>query len=360
MLAPAWKWVLGADRLVRIHFLSFSALWPLLGATTVRRSLTIADVTGLVAVTVCFHVYTMLFNDVVDLPIDRTQPKRQQDPLVRGAIKPWQVLVIAFVQPLLTVPLTIWMGGSGSAHATLGAGFVLMAAYNLWGKRCPFPPLTDAIQGAAWGTLAIYAALLFAPAPNAMTWLVAAYVVVFTLLFNGVHGPLRDLDNDFACHAMTTAILLGARPVRGGDPIVPRAVVVFAALTRAVLIGVVGAIVFRNDFGYGPARWTVTAIAVAAMIACLVVLHNKVVHPRRQEWDVAFRLDLFLLTMSLPAAFVAYAGRSVIVALVLLNAIALALFPSTPAVARWAWRAIVTIVRPVPGKPLAAGISGTD
>ena len=357
----AWQRVLAADRFVRIHYLSFSALWPLLGATTVHRRFRASELAALLAVTCCFHAYSMLLNDVIDLPIDRTQPKRQRDPLVRGTIEPWQVLTIVLVQPVLTIPLTMWLGGPNRAQATLGAGFVMMAGYNLWGKRCPFPPLTDAIQGFAWASLAVYGALVFGAEPNAMTWMVAGYVTVYTILVNGVHGPLRDLDNDFSSRARTTAVFLGARPARdGGHPVVPRAVAIYDAVVRAGLIGILVALLFRNDLGYSPGTWTTTAVAVATMSLLLVVLHPKVVHPRRADWEVAFRLDVFLLTMTILAAFIAYASAEVLLVLLLLNALALALFPSTPAVARWAWLAIVTAVRPAHGKSLAASIPRTD
>ena len=194
-----------------------------------------------------------------------------------------------------------------------------------------------------------------------MTWMVAAYVAVYTLLFNGVHGPLRDLDNDFASGARTTAVFLGARPARdGGRPVVPRAVAIYAAVVRAGLIGILVALLFRNDLGICQRTWTTTAVAVATMSLLLVVLHPKVVHPRRGDWEVAFRLDVFLLTMTILAAFIAYASAEVLLVLLLLNALALALFPSTPAVARWAWLAIVAAVRPAHGKSLAASIPRTD
>jgi 4-hydroxybenzoate polyprenyltransferase len=358
-LCRAWEWVLAMDRFVRIHYMSFSALWPLLGATTVR-GVTGGTLAALLGVTFCFHAYAMLFNDVVDLPIDRTQPRRQRDPLVRGAIKPWQVLTVALVQPALAVLLTMSFPVSIPAHATLGAAFALMGAYNLWGKRCRFPPLTDAMQAFAWASLAVYGALVSGDQPNAMTWMVAAYGALFTLLVNGIHGPLRDLENDFVSGARTTAIFLGARPVRSSDPVVPPAVGIFDAAVRAGLIGVLGLLVLRNDFGYRLVPWTVTAVTVGAMSAAIAMLHNKVVHPRRPEWEVAFRLDVFLLTTSLPVAFVAYAGTNVLVVLLLLHGIALALFSTTPAVARWAWLSIVAAGRATTGKSLATGISRAE
>ncbi len=126
-----------------------------------------------------------------------------------------------------------------------------MGAYNLWGKRCYFPPLTDAIQGCAWGSLAIYAPLALGEAPGVLAWTVAVYVAVFTLLFNGVHGSLRDLANDFSTGARTTAIVLGARRAPDADDAyVPRALAVFASVVLAALIATSTALVLRNDFGY--------------------------------------------------------------------------------------------------------------
>jgi 4-hydroxybenzoate polyprenyltransferase len=357
----AWEWLLTADRFVRIHFLSFSALWPLLGATSVSPRITAGELFALLGVTFCFHLYTMLLNDVIDLPIDRTQPKRQQDPLVRGTIQPWQVLAIALVQPLLTVPMTIWLGGTLRAHVTLAGGFVLMGAYNLWGKRCRFPPLTDAIQGLAWASLAIYAAQALGAAPNALTWMVAAYIAGFTLLFNGVHGSLRDLGNDFASGARTTAIVLGARiDARRGVPQVPRALAVYASCVLIGLIAIQAAVLFRNDFGYGPVVWAGTALAVGALNVLIVLLHPKVVHPRGSDWESAFRLHLFVVMMGLPAAFVPYAGANVLFTLIVLNALALVFFGSTPAIAAWAWSSMRAGMRLPQRKAFVTGIPGPD
>jgi hypothetical protein len=259
--------------------------------------------------------------------------------------------VIALVQPALTVPLTVWLGGTWWAHATLAIGFVLMGAYNVWGKRCPFPPLTDAIQGIAWGTLAIYAAQALGAEPNALTWMVAAYVVGYTLLFNGIHGPLRDLATDFASGARTTAIFLGARPAPdGGDPGVPRAVAVFAYGVLAGLIGLHVALLVRNDFGYEAVTWIATTIAVAAVDVVIILLHPRVVRPRGPVWEVAYRLQLYLVMMSLPVAFFAHISAGVLLALLLLTVISLPLFEWTPNIARWTWLTIRSAVWPASGK----------
>src|SRR5512134_2697366 len=142
----AWRTLLAVDRLIRLHFIDFSGLLPLLGATTVRRQLRVAEILALLGVATCFHVFAYVLNDVVDLPIDRTQPLRQADPLVRGAIRRWHALAVALAAIPLTLPLTHWLGGGANAHGTLLIGFAAMTAYNLWGKRGRFPPITDAVQ----------------------------------------------------------------------------------------------------------------------------------------------------------------------------------------------------------------------
>jgi 4-hydroxybenzoate polyprenyltransferase len=341
-----WGYVLDLDRLVRLHQLFFTAVWLLLGAASVRPDLSASELAALLVVMLCFHVYTYVLNDVIDLPIDRTQPQRRDDPLVRGSIRPSTALLIALIQPVLTVPVTMWLGGGLEAHVTLAFGFAMMGAYNLWGKRCPFPPLTDVIQGFAWGSLAIYAAYALGARPNTLTWLVAGYVTVFALFFNGIHGSLRDLGNDFVRGARTTAIFFGARPGSGvGDAYVPRAVVVLASLVLAALIGLVGLVMARNDFGYSPREWAATTAAVAGLSLYAAILHPRVVYPRGPAWDVAWRLQLYVVAISLPVAF---AAHSIGVALVLLslNVLALSLFGCSAAVARWAWLTLQTAVAP--------------
>lgn len=339
--------VLAIDRLVRLHQLFFTAIWPILGAASVRRSFTAAEVSALLCVIVCYLVSAAVLNDVVDLPIDRTDPTRQHDALVSGAVRPWQALVLTLVQPVLTIPLTMFLGGSLAAHSSLGASFVLMAAYNLWGKRCPFPPLTDAVQGLAWASLTIYGAQAFGAQPNALTWTVAAYVIVLTLFFNGVHGSLRDLTNDLANHAKTTAIFLGARPdPRSGAPRVPLSLAVYASILLALLVALCVLIVVRNDFRYTPIVWIMTTVAVGAINVAAVTIQPSVVRPRGAAWGAAWRMQLYLVTVALPVAFMAYANVKLSILLVALHMLALVLFGTTPPVVRWAWDGIRSVIGP--------------
>jgi 4-hydroxybenzoate polyprenyltransferase len=340
-----WDSVLAADRFLRLHLLFFTALWLLLGAASIARNISARELGALLGVAVCFHVYAYVLNDVVDLPLDRTQPARQRDPLVRGVVRPWQALVVALVQPLLTILLTISLGADWSAHAALTAGFALMGAYNIWGKRCPLPPLTDAIQGLAWGCLALYAAYALNGRPNALTWMVVGYATVLIMFINGIHGGLRDLENDLARGVRTTAIYLGARPAAAGGALqIPAPLTGYAWLILALLIAMNVALMVRNDFQYGRLVWMATAVVVGVLNVAAALLQPKVLKPRGSDSDIAWRLQMYLMSLSLPLAFVAYTRIELLAAFVFLNAIALLLWDTTAVVTRWTWLKLRTAI----------------
>jgi hypothetical protein len=234
------------------------------------------------------------------------------------------------------------MGGHPLAPGVLAAGFALMGAYNLWGKRCPLPPLTDAVQGLAWGSLAIHAALALGLAPTALTWMVAAYATVFIVFINGIHGSFRDLANDLASGARTTAIFFGARPVAASDQRqVPAVLSVYAWVILAILVALNAVLLLRNDFHYGVRAWLATAAFVGGLTGWSVVLQPRVLRPRAADSNVAWRLQMYIVLTALPVAFAAYADVRILASLALLNAFALALFECTSAVTRWAWLTIV-------------------
>ncbi len=336
--ATLWRALLAVDRFIRLHFIVFSGFLPLLGASSVRPQLRTSEIFALLGVGLCFHVFAYVLNDVIDLPIDRTQALRQSDPLVRGTIRPWQALLTALLQIPLTIPLTNWLGGGREAHLTLLVGFVGMTAYNVWGKRNRVPPVTDAVQGAAWGSLALYAAYAIGGVPNVLTWVIAAYAAGFLLLINGIHGGLRDLTNDLARGARTTAIFFGARPGAGGDgaPRVPAGVPVFAyAISFAlVLLSIVPLV--RNDFGYGPGVRIAMLLVIGTLNVVAVAMLRAVVRPRSGVlWDIAFRVQMLIVLLILPATFAPFVSAAVLWTIVVLEVVSLLPLEWTYRTVRW-------------------------
>lgn len=236
MLAAARRGLGFAYLFIRFAVVNFSLMLPLLGATTASPALPAAAMPGLMAVALAFHAFAYVLNDVVDLPVDRTEPLRREYPLVQGAVGRGSALAFALLQVPLALALGVWLDVPIQAQMTLLAGFGLMAVYDLWGKRCPLPPLTDLVQGLAWGALAFYGALSIG-APTTLTGVLLGMVLVLVLMINGVHGALRDLANDLKSSAHTTAIWLGARPHNDdGLRIPPRLIFYALALQTLFLI----------------------------------------------------------------------------------------------------------------------------
>lgn len=289
--------ILRLNQLVRFHFFGFSSSVALMGLASVEPSPSLRQVLVVLASTLAFHVFAYVQNDVIDLDIDRTEALRRDDMLVTGRIKPMHAMAAALLQLPLSLALLWWSGAPLACLVVVIAGFALMTVYNVYGKRCPFPPLTDFVQGVAWGTLALSAALSTGRSASWLTLLAASHGCGFLFLINGVHGGLRDLGNDLACGMRTTAIHFGAEPLAGGGARSSRALQTFAWIAWALLVGP-WALAFATDaFGYDTTQWWWAAAAwLAIQVASALVLQRVVapVMPNRGFIISAHGLPLLL------------------------------------------------------------------
>ncbi len=231
-----WRFLDGLGRFIRLRYFGFTSSIVLMGAAGADGSPTAQQLAGLVAAALSFHAFAYIHNDVIDLPIDRTEPARARDPLVAGTITPRTALWLAALQPPLLCLIAWWQGAPLPAYLALGAALILMSLYNLFGKRNPFPPLTDIVQGAAWSCLAIYGSLVMIGAVHGLSLIAASCAFGIILLINGIHGGLRDLRNDMAHGMLNTAMLLGARPRGAQEVESTRAVQAFAWCAFAVYV----------------------------------------------------------------------------------------------------------------------------
>ncbi len=237
------------------HFTRFSAfgataVLPLLGAGLAQRTLSFPQVARLLGVAAAFHTFAYVDNDLCDLKLDRGQPLRTHYPLVRGAIRPATARAIS----LGALATTFLIDHLATARAprqssaicrlssvvrrprfALAAACALLALYNRYGKRCPLPPLTDALQGVGWAALIAYGA---DGRINRSVALLMLHELLLILLVNGVHGPLRDLANDAEAGARTTALWLGAQVNAGGSLQIAPALLAYAlALQGGMIVG---------------------------------------------------------------------------------------------------------------------------
>lgn len=262
--------VLDTYAFIRFAAIGFTILMPLLGAVTGTASPSIG---WLCVLGVSYHVFAFVLNDVIDLPVDRTDPERQVDPLVRGVVRPRTALVVALAQIPIGFALVAALDGATSAYAAYATALAGMAIYDLWGKKGFVPLATDIIQGLAWGALVVAGAALANGAPTSVSLACAAAVVVFILLINGVHGSVRDLGNDIAAGALTMAIALGARTVGDSGLHLSPAIRAYALGLQIALLAAVSAMMTLAWPRYSPtAQWLAPAALGLIAVASLVVL----------------------------------------------------------------------------------------
>ncbi|HEX8645792.1 MAG TPA: UbiA family prenyltransferase [Thermoleophilaceae bacterium] len=284
-------------QICRTALLGVTFAFVLLGAASADGR----DPGSLVAIlvtAVAYHVAVYAWNDVIDLPLDRTQPRRATSPLVRGVIGPRAVAAFATACGALALALAaaegrdalLWMAGA------LG----LLAVYNVAGKRLRASPLSDVVQGAGWAALVAYAASA-AGSPSDDTLWTCVYTVLAIALINGVHGGVRDLPTDHAAGARTTAILLGARPLPGGGARVSRALAVYGFAVQAAMIGVLLAGLAAGGGAAVLARMGLTLTGGALAVALLA--YGLAQAGGERSW-VAGLLHL-LLVLVLPVVLVA-------------------------------------------------------
>lgn len=251
------------------------------------------DMVTLIVLASAFHAYAYLLNDLVDLPIDRTEPRRFADPLVRGAISPrWAALTALIAFAVLGVVI---VRGEPSVRVTLGAAVGLMTVYDLWGKRVGVPIVMDFIQGIGWATLLLAGAAI-AGSLTASAWALAAFTLLFILMANGVHGALRDLDNDAGHDVRSTAITWGAHSL-GGRRYVPTGLIVWAGalhLSGSSILVVTSAAMFDTTVG-----WAVSALTAAMLLTLSTVAlwraERALDEPRGLDVEYLGMLHLFAL-----------------------------------------------------------------
>lgn len=260
-----------AGMFIRFSTLGISIIMALFGAVSVT-----AAVSGGIAISgrhlalvllgaIAFHNFAYVLNDIVDLPLDRTDPRRVHFPLVRGLISPRQALFFVSLQILIAFAVTFRLGGTTPAFLALAAAFFFMAIYDVWGKRCFLPPLTDLAQGIGWGCLALWAAALMPGSLSGLSWVLFGYLTLFIVLINGLHGSFRDLANDYKHGVRSTAILLGVRPQGADGLIIPRHVRLYAALLQGVLIGIAFLPFLGKMLDYSAGR---SLLTIAALLLC--------------------------------------------------------------------------------------------
>jgi 4-hydroxybenzoate polyprenyltransferase len=302
-LAPPPAPIESLARFVRLFSLGATVVYVLVGIATTGAAAAPAVLGAGLLVGVAFHVFADVGNDVVDLPVDRGDPRRARGPLVRGVVSPPAASAVTIAQlPVLYATLHLARAPATAAYALTGA-IVCLTAYDLVGKDLPVPFVADHVQGLGWALLVVTGAEL-AGGSTAGTVFAAAFVSVYVAMVNGVHGAVRDVGNDQASGASTTALRLGVRRTADGVLVLPVVIVSYTVAVVVVLAALLAGVVWWGLWsGSGWAPLVSAGVAVVLYLASIVTLVRAWAARGRLRAAMALGTwHLFLVPASLVAA----------------------------------------------------------
>jgi 4-hydroxybenzoate polyprenyltransferase len=246
---------------LRFEYLSVALIFPLIGAATAPGRLTGFSLLGILGGALAFHIYVSLLNDIIDLPLDRTNPARAAYPLVSGRISPRTALLITLIQIPIAAAIIYWQSGSTTAYLAMGLALGMMTVYDIWGKWSPFPPAIDVIQGIGFSSLVLYGAAL-AGGLTPLSWLAFAIGILWMVIIN-LMGGLRDLHSDLEFGVNTTPIYLGVRP-SGRELSIPALVSYYGYSLQLLLIAGGVLMILWNDHRY-PVWLTIVLVLLSVL-----------------------------------------------------------------------------------------------
>ena len=264
--APTQSWTT-LSHFLRFEYLSVAVIFPLMGSATATTQLTGFHLLGILGGAFAFHIYVSLLNDIVDLPLDRTNPARAAYPLVSGRISSNTALVITLIQIPIAAAVIYWQASSLTAYFAMAVALGMMTIYNIWGKRSSIPPAMDVIQGIGFSSLVLYGAAL-AAGLTPLSWLTFALGVIWMVIIN-LLGGLHDLQSDLAFGVNTTPIYFGVRPP-GTEESIPSFVRDYGYSLHVIMVAGGILVIFWNDQSYP--FWLKTALVVLSVMGGVLAL----------------------------------------------------------------------------------------
>ena len=202
-------------KLTRPFNLALTGIAPVLGALSVNEnnlfSLFVLFIIGCLS-----HIYGFVFNDYIDVKIDKKSGELIERPLVSGAIKRKNALFFAVVSMILSWILALYFFSSPYNFLMLISilifADILATIYNFVSKKTPG---MDFFVGGA-----VFFLIIFGAATVSLDLTRFAIIVAFigstqVLFMNMVNGGLKDIDHDCVAGGKTVAVALGVKVEKG-------------------------------------------------------------------------------------------------------------------------------------------------
>lgn len=200
--------------LTRLFNMGLTGIAPVLGALSMRDqgtlpllSLVILFVIGCLA-----HAYGFVFNDVIDIKVDKLSRDLTARPLVRGSITRRCAMMFAVLCMIGSLLLSLVFYSEGEVQrylllvAILLLAYFVATVYDIASKR--YPGMDVFVAGAVF-FLILFGAFTIGD-PTMLAYIVALIGGLQVLFMNMINGAIKDIDHDQQGSANTIAIRLGA------------------------------------------------------------------------------------------------------------------------------------------------------
>ncbi|HLA42429.1 MAG TPA: UbiA family prenyltransferase, partial [Aggregatilineales bacterium] len=173
---------------------------PMLGALVADEHLPVHGWFALALVGLSAHLFGFGLNALIDLPLDRSVPGLQNQPLITEKLRYSEALIFTLLQIPFAIGIYIVVANDSRAgFAILCLSIILSIVYNLWSKRGRIPPLIAEIALAGSVSLLCFSGVLIRDNESALKGGVFAMTLgAVLLLLNSVPSGLKDIKTDAA------------------------------------------------------------------------------------------------------------------------------------------------------------------
>ena len=189
----------------------------------------------LFVICVLSHIFTYVFNEYIDIKVDKESKDLEKKPLVSGTISKNHALLIAFLATFFAYVLTIIFFRSLYPLIFLSLALLFGGVYDIFGKKIPG---SDVLIAGSTLFLCLFGASTVSGNFTDLVYIISFAILFHVIFDNAVEGGLKDVDHDFLAGAKTTVTRLGVK-VENGKLIVTKKFVLFAYSTKLIFMGLI-------------------------------------------------------------------------------------------------------------------------
>jgi len=221
-------------RLIRPYGMLFLGLAPVFGA--VANHETRLPVLLLLLLMGClYHVFTFVYNDIVDMAVDARSRYVAARPLLQGMVPKKNAVLLAGGAVVFMMVLAVLIGSVVTFLLALIA-VVCAFIYNIGNKRLPF---FEYVLGVGALSLSLAGAAAAGPQVSMLAWVVAAGFFLQWVFSVGVAANLKDVEEDAKSKIYTSPTVFGVTGTNG-KTMIPWLFRVYAAGISVAYLVVLG------------------------------------------------------------------------------------------------------------------------